>query len=382
MRVLPWFLTFLLCAVLAGGFGGFKYQQIRGAMAMAASFPPPYETVTAVQAADELWTPIRRLTGTVRAPEFIEIAAEGAGRITALPHDAGDIVPEGDVILALFNEDLKAQRAALDADLALVRLQLERINKLKKESLASQDQLDTLLARSQSLKSQIAALDARISRMTIRAPFTGRLGIYAQSVGDLMQAGDILTTFTGTGDRRWIDFKVPQGITRIAVGDEVRLLSIDDEALGVARIIAVSDAFSVGTRAYDARAEVTGSGLRHGELVQVEVSTGGGRNVVAIPNRAVRWDREGSLAFVLSPAEAGAFKPWRASARRVRVLDERDGEVVIEGEVRPGDLVASEGAFKLADQALVDVLGADALEMGEDAMDGSAASSIPEDATR
>jgi membrane fusion protein (multidrug efflux system) len=331
---------------------------------MAASFPPAYETVTAVQAGSEAWTPIRRLTGTVRAPEFVEIAAEASGRVTRLPHAAGDIVPEGDVILALFDEDLKAQREALDADLTLVHLQLERIERLKQESLASQDQLDTLLARSQSLTSQIAGLDAQISRMTIRAPFAGRLGIYAQSVGDLMQTGDILTTFTGTGDRRWIDFKVPQGIARIAVGDAVRLLSIDDEDLGEAKVIAVSDAFSVSTRAYDVRAEVTGSGLRHGELVQVEVRTGGIRSVVKLPNRAVRWDREGSHAFVLSPAEAGAFKPWRASSRRVRVLDEQDGTVLVDGEVQAGDLVASEGAFKLDEQALVDILGGDALEIG------------------
>jgi membrane fusion protein (multidrug efflux system) len=334
MRVLSWLLTFLGCAVLALGFAGFKYRQIASAMAMAASFPPSYETVTAVRAQSEAWTPVRRLTGTVRAPEFVEIAAEEAGRVTELPHAAGDIVPKGEVILALFNEDMKAQRAALDADLTLVYLQLDRIERLKKESLASQDQLDTLLARSQSLKSQIAALDAQISRMTIRAPFTGRLGIYAQSVGDLMQAGDILTSFTGTGDRRWIDFKVPQGVTRIAVGDKVRLLSIDNEDLGDANVIAVSDALSVGTRAYDVRVEVTGSGLRHGELVQVEVRTGGVRSVATIPNRAVRWDQEGSLAFVLTPAETGAFKPWRASTRRVRILDERDGMVLVDGELQ------------------------------------------------
>ncbi|MEE4277717.1 MAG: HlyD family efflux transporter periplasmic adaptor subunit, partial [Halieaceae bacterium] len=218
--------------------------------------------------------------------------------------------------------------------------------------------------RSQSLKSQITALDAQISRMTIRAPFTGRLGIYAQSVGDLMQTGDVLTSLTGTGDLRWVDFKVPQGVARMAVGDRVRLLSIDDEELGEADVIAVSDALAVGTRAYDVRAEVLGSGLRHGELVQVELRTGAARSVVRIPNRAVRWDRDGSLAFALSPAEPGAFKPWRASTRRVRILDERDGMVLVDGELKAGDLVASEGAFKLDEQALVDVLGGAGLEVG------------------
>lgn len=356
MRIFPWLLTLLGCVAVAGGFAGFKYQQIAAAMAMAASFPPSYETVTAVPVQARSWTPIRRLTGSVRAPEFVQIAAEEAGRVIELPYAAGDIVPAGEIILRLFDDDLIAQREALDADMELVRLQLTRVERLKKESLASQDQLDTLLARSQSLKAQIASLDARISRMTIRAPFTGRLGIYTQSVGELMQAGDVLTSFTGVGKLHWIDFKIPQGVARAAVGEQVRVLSIDGEVVGEAEIIAVSDALTMGIRAYDVRAQISGSGLRHGELVQVEVRTGAERSVVTIPNRSVRWDTEGPLVYVLKESEADAFKPWRASARRIEILDERDGVVMASGELLPGDLVAAEGAFKLAEQVLVAII--------------------------
>ena len=92
-------------------------------------------------------------------------------------------------MLKLFDEDLKAQRDALVADLNLVKVQLERVQKLKQQSLASQDQLDTLLARGESLRAQIASTDAQLSRLTLRAPFTGRLGIYTQSVGDLIRTG-------------------------------------------------------------------------------------------------------------------------------------------------------------------------------------------------
>ena len=46
--------------------------------------------------------------------------------------------------------------------------------------MVSQDQLDVLKARKLSLKAQISVLDARLSRMTVRAPFKGTLGIYTQ----------------------------------------------------------------------------------------------------------------------------------------------------------------------------------------------------------
>ena len=151
MRVLPWAVTVGVCFVVTGLLTGIKYLQYANAMAMVESFPPPYSVVSAENVATTEWTPVRRLTGTVRAPQFVQIAAEATGRVIELPAAAGHIVNTGDIVLKLFDEDLKAQRDALVADLNLVKVQLERVQKLKQQSLASQDQLDTLLARGESL---------------------------------------------------------------------------------------------------------------------------------------------------------------------------------------------------------------------------------------
>ncbi len=355
MRIFPWLAAVLVCFTVTAGLAGIKYLQISQAMAMAASFPPPYSVVTAAKAQTVEWTPVRRLTGTVRAPEFVAIAAEATGRIVELPAAPGAVVEKDAVLLRLFDEDLKAQREALEADLNLVKVQLERIQKLKKESLASQDQLDTLLARSQSLRAQIAATDAQLSKLTIRAPFTGRLGIFDQSVGDLMRSGDRLTTLTGVGTTRWIDFKIPQGVARVATGDTVRLLSLDRDFLGNAEIIAVADALAPGLRAFDVRAAIEDSTLRHGELVLVEVQTRNPKIVLSIPSHAVRWDVDGPHVFVLKAAEAEASQPWRAELRRIEVLGEQSGHIMATGELNVGEQYAVEGAFKLANDELVKI---------------------------
>ena len=257
MRLISWVVTLLTCLAVAGALAGVKYLQITEAIALAESFPPPFSVVTATQAERAEWTPVRRLTGTVRAPEFVQLSAEATGRIVALPSPAGAVVEQGAVILRLFDEDLQAQRQALEADAELVALQLRRTRALKEQSVASQDQLDILEARRKSLAAQIAATDAEISRLTLRAPFTGRLGIYPQSVGDLMSMGDSLTTLTGIGTTRWIDFQIPQGVARVAPGDTVRLLSLERELLGEARILAVSDSLAANMRTFAVRAEIT-----------------------------------------------------------------------------------------------------------------------------
>lgn len=362
MRILPWLITAAGCASVTAALAGIKYTQIQSAMAMAENYPPPVETVAAAEVTAEDWAPVRRLTGTVRAPEFVSIAAEAAGRVIALPYGAGQKVPEGEVILKLFDSDLIAQKEALDADLALAQTQLKRIQELKRDSLASQDQLDTLLARIQSLRAQISALDAQISRLTVRAPFEGRLGIYTQTVGDLMQPGDVLTTLTGTTPERWVDFKVPQGLAEVAVGDTVRLLSIDGSSLGNAEIIAVSDAYNSTIRAYDVRAVTNNTLLRHGEMLQVQVQAGRRRQALWVPNRSVRWDVDGPMVFALVPAPEDGHSPYVAELRRVELLDENNGFAVITGDLRAGELIASAGAFKLSDAAAVVVAGEDSAE--------------------
>lgn len=353
MRIISWLITLLVCLSVTGGLAGFKYRQVTDAMAMAASFPPPYSVVTATSAQQQQWTAVRRLTGTVRAPEFVELTAEATGRIVKLGAAAAAVVAKDDVIVQLFDEDLRAQQQALSADLNLVALQLKRTRQLRNEGMASQDQLDTLEARELSLKAQIAATEAQISRLTMRAPFAGKLGIYTQSVGDLMQAGDQLTTLSGMGEIRWIDFKIPQGVARVAVGDTVRLFSLDREVIGDAKITAVADALGTGLRAFDVRAEIADARLRHGELVLIDVRTRQPEIVFTLPVPAVRWDTEGPHVFVLEDGEPNAYVPLEAQLRRITIIGEERGVIMALGDLQIGEQIAVKGAFKLRDGALV-----------------------------
>jgi len=105
MRILPWAVTATVCFVVTGALAGIKYLQIANAMAMAESFPPPYSVVSAERVSTTDWTPVRKLTGTVRAPQFVQIAAEATGRVIDLPIAAGQVAQTGDIVLKLFDED-------------------------------------------------------------------------------------------------------------------------------------------------------------------------------------------------------------------------------------------------------------------------------------
>ena len=355
MSAKPWVITVSVCGFVTAALAGIKFVQISQAMAFMESFPPAYETVTVANAQADEWQPTRLLSGTVQSPEHLVISAETPGRIVRLPYRSGETVPAGAEVLVLFDDDVEAQRDALQADLNLVETQLSRNLTLEADSLVSQDQLDILKARKQSLSAQISVLEARLSRMTVRAPFAGTMGIYSQRVGDLMRFGEVLTTLTGLTPSRWIDFKVPQGLANIVVGDTVEIRDVNGFFAGPAKVIAVSAAFAEQTRTYDVRAELEAPALKHGSLVQVAVDTGPLEKLMSVPKRSVRWDVKGAHVFVVEEAEADAFLPHRASMRRVEVRGESRDKLYIRGEMTPGELVANRGAFKLEDRLFVTV---------------------------
>ena len=355
MSAKPWVITVSVCGFVTAALAGIKFVQISQAMAFMESFPPAYETVTVANAQADEWQPTRLLSGTVQSPEHLVISAETPGRIVRLPYRSGETVSAGAEVLVLFDDDVEAQRDALQADLNLVETQLSRNLTLEADSLVSQDQLDILKARKQSLSAQISVLEARLSRMTVRAPFAGTMGIYTQRVGDLMRFGEVLTTLTGLTPSRWIDFKVPQGLANIVVGDTVEIRDVNGFFAGPAKVIAVSAAFAEQTRTYDVRAELEAPALKHGSLVQVAVDTGPLEKLMSVPKRSVRWDVKGAHVFVVEEAEADAFLPHRASMRRVEVRGESRDKLYIRGEMTPGELVANRGAFKLEDRLFVAV---------------------------
>ena len=128
-----WLITATTCLTVTALLVGIKTSQIAQAMAFMESFPPPVETITIAQAQSDSWAPTRLLSGTVRSPEHLVIATEIPGRVVELPFASGDTVPKGAAILVLFNDDLEAQRTALQADLNLVNTQLERNQTLEAE---------------------------------------------------------------------------------------------------------------------------------------------------------------------------------------------------------------------------------------------------------
>src|SRR3982751_2987710 len=81
--------------------GGFKFFQIRTAMASQGSFTPPPEAVTTVVAQPQQWDTTLNAIGTVVAVNGVMVSADLPGLVDSIEFQSGQRVNKGDVLIRL-----------------------------------------------------------------------------------------------------------------------------------------------------------------------------------------------------------------------------------------------------------------------------------------
>ena len=240
---------------------------------------------------------------------------------------------------------------------------MTRVAELRDRQLASENEYDSALAEKNILQANVAALEARIEKKALFAPFDAQTGLHTLQVGQYLPANAIITELTGGGGELWIDFQLPQGKASLAIGDPVNVSSRSfSEGPLTATVISAEASLNFQSRSRRYRALLTDPPevIRPGTVVDVEVGTGSLEGVFRLPASAVRRNNFGAFVYVLEEAEAGAIAEFRAVRRQVTAGPGDGEEILVTSGLEPGERVAAIGAFKLVDGLLTHVAGSDA----------------------
>src|SRR5262249_5242710 len=135
----------------------------------------------------------------------------------------------------------------------------------------------------------VGALQAQIAKKTVRAPFTGRLGIRAVNLGQYLNPGTAISVLQST-DSGYIDFTLPQQRpAAIPRGTQVKV-TIDASPQPVdGTIAAIDPTIDAATRTIKVRATVAkmDDRIRPGMFVNVNVVLPDAGERVIIPATAV-----------------------------------------------------------------------------------------------
>ncbi|MBZ5654395.1 MAG: efflux RND transporter periplasmic adaptor subunit [Acidobacteriia bacterium] len=349
-------LSVMVALVTALGF--IKFKQVETAV-HAGAFQPPPEAVTSVVAQREQWPATMGVIGTMEAVHGVTVSADLPGIVERIRFDSGQSVRAGDVLVELDTRQERAQFAALEAQRDLARVNYDRMERLVNAGVISRMDYDQATAQQKATQANVAEIRATIERKTIRAPFSGILGIRKINLGQYLSAGSAVVPLQSLNPI-YVDFGVPQQAARqVRAGGKLRVISEDlAGSMFSGRITALDSVVDETTRNIQVQATLANpeGKLRPGMFVQVDVGLGANRTVVTLPASAISYAPYGDSVFIITDLKDPKGKTYRGVRQQfVKVEGSRGDQVAVISGVNPGDEVVTSGVFKLRNGAAVQV---------------------------
>jgi membrane fusion protein, multidrug efflux system len=304
--------------------------------------------------------------GTVVSPAMVQITAQVTGKLLEANFHEGDIVHKGQI---LFQIDPAPYQAALgqaqgqlardNATLVNARIDLVRYETLARQNAISNQQLITQAATMKSDegvvvsdKANVEAAQINLGYTKIVSPVDGKTGPIFIQPGNVIPATSTstqpLVTITQVQPIK-VSFMLPQNAlaqiqSQFADGKLVASVPVAGVPGGSekAKVDFVSNVVSASTGTIELRADFPNSDMRlvPGQTVQVSVALNQIGGAVVVPRDAVNLGPDSSFVLVVG-------KDGKATSKTVQVLNDDGTNDAIQGDVKVGDKVVTDGQLRV-----------------------------------
>lgn len=333
------------------------------------NMPQPAVAVSSAVAKTQRWSDAAEAVGTFVAVNGTDVTTEAGGVVRSIEFEPGQPVEAGDVLVRLNTANEQATLKSLEAAARLAAVQRDRWQQLAKDQLVSQDEAQTRATNAATAQAQAEAQRALIAQKTIRAPFSGVLGIRKVNLGQYVSPGDAIVSLQQL-DPIYLDFALPESqIGKVKEGTMVR--ATVDALPGKTfegRVTAVEPLVDPDTRNFKAQATFQNAegALRPGTFAHVGFDLGSERSLVVIPQTAVSFNPYGNAVYVISKVKRKEGetdmqgKPLTGDKlivkqRFVTTGATRGDLIAVTDGLKPGEQVVTSGLLKLRNDAEVTI---------------------------
>lgn len=362
-------LMLVAVVVVFGGVFGIKAMIGAQTNKFFDNMPQPAVAVSTAIARQQSWRDATEAVGTFVAINGTDVTTESGGVVRSIDFEAGQPVRAGAVLVRLNSANEEATLRSLEASARLARVQADRWQKLGKDKLVSLDDVQARITGAATAQAQVDAQRALIAQKTIRAPFSGVLGLRKVNLGQFVGPGDPIVSLQQL-DPIYLDFSLPEQYLGTMVEGTLVRASVDALPGTVVdgRVTAVEPQVDPATRNFKVQATVQNPDgkLRPGSFAHLEFALGGERKVVVIPQTAVSFNPYGNAVFVVSktarkPGEADMQgKPLTGdklvvTQRFIKTGATRGDLIAVTDGLKAGEQVVTSGLLKLRNDAEVTI---------------------------
>lgn len=347
--------VFVLLLVIAG-LGFIKYQQIQQSAAMMAAGAPPPASVEVIRAQKAQWLPRISAVGTLTAREGVDISNEVEGVVEKIHIKSGQQVEAGDLLVSLNDDVEQADLASFRAQEDLARALFKRTENMWNAKTISETDYDNARSSLKVAQANVLQTQARIAKKSIRAPFTGVLGIKHVNTGQYVASGTMLVSLEDYS-LLYTDFSVVEKyFSNIKTGLEVRFrVSAYADQVFIGEVQAIDAKVNEATRNISVRAQFENKVglLRSGMYADIDLMLDQSVDVIVVPTTAIVYSSFGNALFVVEKDDEG-----KMMTRRVQVTtgEQRGDLVVILSGLKGNEKVVQAGVSKLRNNIPVTVV--------------------------
>jgi membrane fusion protein (multidrug efflux system) len=279
----------LLTAAAAGLFSIFSCSSADKKEATAKPAASPVPKAEGYIVSPELLSQEIEVPGSLAAYKETELHPEASGRVTGIYFKEGANVAQGAALLKIYDGDLQAQLHKLQVQLKTAQQTAERYEALLKINGVSRQEYDLNVLAVNNIMADINIVRTSIAKTTLRAPFSGKIGITTITNGAYVSPQTIIATLRNTSPLK-LDFTVPELYsTKMKAGSAVNFTVEGSNKTYAAAISATENIIAAENRNLRVMALVTkqDAQLLAGAFAKVKISLGQNNQALMVPTQAI-----------------------------------------------------------------------------------------------
>lgn len=289
------------------------------------------------------------LSGSIEANEQIEIHSEVSGIVEGIYFNEGTNVSKGQVLFKVNDIELKAQLRQAETKEGLAAENERRAKLLLQKEAISQEEADVARADHASAQAQSQLIKAQIAKTSVKAPFSGKIGLRSISPGTYITPTVLVAKLVNTGKLK-ITFSIPEKYaSQVQSGSVIEFTVSGSNKTYNAKIYAIEPEVAVATRTLQVRAiaDNTDGKLFPGTFADVKLPLNIVKDAIVVPSQAIVPIQDGKKVYIANNGKAKEVM--------VDATTRTDSSILILAGLRAGDTLITSGVMSLKNEAPIKV---------------------------
>jgi membrane fusion protein (multidrug efflux system) len=289
------------------------------------------------------------LSGSIEPNEQVEIRSEVSGIVEGIYFREGSNVSKGQVLFKVNDIELRAQLRQTKTREGLAFENERRAKLLLQKEAISQEEYDLARADFKSAQAQTQLIQAQIAKTSVRAPFSGKIGLRSISPGTYITPMILVAKLVNVSKLK-ITFSIPEKYaSQVKTNTKLTFKVAGSDIRYSAKVYAIDPEIAVATRTLQVRAiaENKDGKLFPGTFADVELPLDIIKDAIVIPTEAIIPIQNGKKVFIVNNGLAKELM--------IETATRTESSVLVLSGLKEGDTVLTNGVMSLKNDDKVKV---------------------------